>query len=308
MADPMTWTEARLQAFCDDAEPETNALEFKDARALSKDDQHRWEIGKDVSAFANAGGGILIYGIGEKSGKADKITPIIDPKYTVEWLDQMIRSQIQPKVAGVKITPVTVPGGLAYVVEIPQATTLAPHMSLHHHSYYTRTNARSEAMDDFQIRDVMRRATTPALRIEGQVYGPRQMGKVMFGDLRLELTNSSATPALYSTVKVGIEAHAVGDVVQSSEWLGDSEGFPELGSMPPMQYYRMNLAVPLAQPIYKEASLRLPPFHMKFPEGMAAIRILTKVTTPGFSDTRLGFVAYQPSYGICRFDWDEVIG
>ena len=40
-------------------------LDFKQAEALSKNDKKKSEIAKDISAFANSDGGIVIYGLKE---------------------------------------------------------------------------------------------------------------------------------------------------------------------------------------------------------------------------------------------------
>lgn len=42
-------------------------LDYKASGALSKEPKKRQEITKDVSAFANSDGGIIIYGISEKN-------------------------------------------------------------------------------------------------------------------------------------------------------------------------------------------------------------------------------------------------
>ena len=42
--------------------------------ALSKDDKKKAEIAKDVSAFANSDGGIILYGIEEQEHKAHALS------------------------------------------------------------------------------------------------------------------------------------------------------------------------------------------------------------------------------------------
>jgi len=80
-------------------ERESAALEYKGAAALAKEDRPKNEISKDVSAFANAGGGVIIYGIAENSSReADKLEGI-DPKMiSKEWLEDVISSRIHRKI------------------------------------------------------------------------------------------------------------------------------------------------------------------------------------------------------------------
>ena len=51
-----------------------------------------------------------------------------------EWLEQVSASDIQRRIDGVRIhqvdLPTTSPGRVAYVVEIPQVTTHAPHSAV----------------------------------------------------------------------------------------------------------------------------------------------------------------------------------
>ena len=49
---------------------ESLVLKYKASAALGKKSKQKTEISKDVSAFANATGGQLIYGIAEKGRKA----------------------------------------------------------------------------------------------------------------------------------------------------------------------------------------------------------------------------------------------
>ncbi len=51
-------------------------IEFKSAKALSKENSVKKEISKDVSAFANSDGGIIFYGIDELNHIATSISYI----------------------------------------------------------------------------------------------------------------------------------------------------------------------------------------------------------------------------------------
>jgi len=62
---------------------ESSSLEYKAAAALDRgDDRKKIELTKDVSAFANAGGGVLIYGIKCFRDFADAM-PKIDLRFDV---------------------------------------------------------------------------------------------------------------------------------------------------------------------------------------------------------------------------------
>ena len=141
-------------------------LDYKEARALGKDDPKKAEITKEVSAFANSDGGIIVYGIAEEHHKPKEITPIDGKIFTKEWLENIIQ-QIQPRIDGVKIFPFRIDGDIKkfiYVVQIPRSAN-APHMA-RDHRYYKRLNFQSVPMEDYEVRDIYNRVVTPNLVIE----------------------------------------------------------------------------------------------------------------------------------------------
>ena len=144
---------------------ENFSLEYKEARALADPK----EIAKDISAMANSAGGIVIYGISEKDKKfPERITPINENEFSKESLDQIISSNISPKIEGLKIIPpIKVSGGFVYVVEVPQSTTV--HQNTKDFKYYKRRNFISEPMLDYEIRDVLNRIKHPIINLELEI-------------------------------------------------------------------------------------------------------------------------------------------
>lgn len=145
-------------------------LEYKGANALQKTDGKQKDITIDISAIANADGGILIYGISEYDEKdkrhlPEKLDAIDRKQYSKEWLEQVINN-IRPRIEGLIIHPVDLDTGandVAYVVEIPKGNTA--HQAKDHR-YYLRYNFQSVPMEDYQIRDVMHRGTKPDVSVK----------------------------------------------------------------------------------------------------------------------------------------------
>lgn len=140
-------------------------LDYKDGRALDPD--KIIEITKDVSAFANADGGIIVYGVSENKAthKPEGYAPVTNPKITKEWLEQKI-NLIQRKVDGIKIFPIRLegnPNNSIYVVKIPRSDN-APHMALDN-KYYKRHNFSSDPMEEYEVRETFFRAQYPKLEI-----------------------------------------------------------------------------------------------------------------------------------------------
>jgi hypothetical protein len=66
------WTEKKLLALIAAGTEENTVLEYKRSAALENTEQNKGEISKDVSAFANSGGGELFYGIRELHRKPER--------------------------------------------------------------------------------------------------------------------------------------------------------------------------------------------------------------------------------------------
>ena len=166
---PTEWKQETLQAYIDDGVQESQRIEYKAAEALGKSDPRKIQITKDVSAMANAAGGIIIYGMREhdapeKRHLPEKLDGIDRTIFTREWLDQVING-VEPRINGLVIHPVELDIGhnlTAYVVEIPQSSTA--HQA-RDYRYYRRYNFECLRMHDHEVRDVMNRATTPSVDV-----------------------------------------------------------------------------------------------------------------------------------------------
>lgn len=145
-------------------------LDYKAAGALDKkDEKKRTEITKDISAFANSDGGIIVYGISEIDHRPKEISPVDGRVYTKEWLENVIQ-QIQPRIEDLNIYPIRVDdiGQSIYVVKIPRSRN-APHMA-RDKRYYKRFNFKSEPMEDYEVKDLYNRVSTPKIKIDGCTF------------------------------------------------------------------------------------------------------------------------------------------
>jgi predicted HTH transcriptional regulator len=57
------WDEAYLNELIKSGEKESLTLEYKSSSSLKNQDKEKNERAKDVSAFANSAGGVILYGI-----------------------------------------------------------------------------------------------------------------------------------------------------------------------------------------------------------------------------------------------------
>jgi predicted HTH transcriptional regulator len=156
------WDEAYLQELIRIEEQGGLRLDYKASAALDKTDGKKNEISKDVSAFANSAGGFLVYGMLENKHVPTSIDVGVDRNViTKEWLESVIKSRISPIIDDFTVKQVSLPrkgpNQVAYVVEIAQATARAPHQA-YNHRYYKRYNYESTPMEDYEVRDLMRRS------------------------------------------------------------------------------------------------------------------------------------------------------
>jgi hypothetical protein len=158
-------TKADLQRLVDEGLEESLTLDYKASPALTRDGKGPDEICKDVTALANSAGGQIVYGIEEDKAtkKPSRVDDgVADPKVTREWIEQILNSRVQPRLNGVTTTRIDMGNGqFGYVISVPQTQT-GPHQSPEG-KYYKRFDLQSVPMHDYEIRDIMRRSTTPDL-------------------------------------------------------------------------------------------------------------------------------------------------
>lgn len=158
-----------IQSLIDNSVEESTELEYK--RSFAKANP-KWkeELAKDISAMANANGGIFIYGLAEKAVSnghsiPEMIMPVPSTEMTKDQLSQLLSSNISPKINNIDISVLSLEGGNVFVLHVPKGITA--HQNRINHLYYIRRNATVEVMEDYEIRDVMNRQSNPPLEIEG---------------------------------------------------------------------------------------------------------------------------------------------
>lgn len=212
MLEPWDWTEQDLLQLIVDQVGESLTLDYKESGALQRTDGKKNELSKDVSAFANAAGGVLVYGMREDGHVPIELDGGLDPnEISKEWVEQVVNSRIARRIAGVRVrqVPLSGPrsGRVAYVVYVPSSTQ-APHMAADHR-YYKRFNFESVPMEDYEVRDVSRRFVAPELRL-GLLS--QNIESATIHTLSVYVENLSSAPANFALITfhiAGCSLHAV---------------------------------------------------------------------------------------------------
>jgi hypothetical protein len=163
-------TEDHIRAIVDRKETEQTILDYKLEIEVSK--HHKFELAKDVSAFANSQGGWIIIGIPEEDGvpKPDfqGVTRTLNGQKTDEWIHQVINSSISPR-APVEVKSIELKGSenVLIVIRIRESRR-APHMVTvdHDNRYYRRHGTESLRAEEYEVRELFERGARYMERTE----------------------------------------------------------------------------------------------------------------------------------------------
>jgi hypothetical protein len=144
-----------VQSLIDNQIEESIHLDFKAGGALSKEPAKKKELSKDVAAFANSDGGIIIYGLSEQNHVASSFSYVDGNEFNKEWLEQLINTAINRRIDGIEIFPIRKDNDFlktVYIVKIPRSVD-APHQS-QDKRFYKRFNFESVMMEEYEVRQL----------------------------------------------------------------------------------------------------------------------------------------------------------
>jgi hypothetical protein len=148
-------------------------LDYKRSDALVlTSDKVKGELAKDVSAFANSDGGVLIYGVEEKDHLPVSIDGGVDhAKWTREKLENVIMTGVRPRLEGVEIIQIQRSSETSLFVIAVQRSMRGAHQETYGHRYYKRFNFQSVPMEDYEIRDLRARAASlpPLVSLDAEI-------------------------------------------------------------------------------------------------------------------------------------------
>jgi hypothetical protein len=183
----------RIESLISNESRENLNLEYKEVLPGGGREERK-EFLADVSAFANAAGGDIIFGVCEKregnktTGLPEKAVGLagINVDATIRQLESMITDGIEPRISGLRIKPIDgFERGPVIILRIPRSY-LSPHMvKLGDSRFYSRTNAGKQPLDVTQIRSAF--AVSESLPEKVRRFRDERIARIVAGETPIPL-------------------------------------------------------------------------------------------------------------------------
>ncbi len=171
LTEPWNWTKDDIEKLF--GQPESLRLDFKQSRLLTESlEKIAGNLSREVSAFVNTEGGVIVIGIVErtegKSRIADHLDDGVDIRtWSSERLQQLIEGNVSPFLSGLRVRGIPLDVGktkYAFAIYVPEGTTA---YQASDRRYYGRSEFESKALPDHEIRLLMFRGKAPSATIRG---------------------------------------------------------------------------------------------------------------------------------------------
>jgi hypothetical protein len=171
--------------------PESKTMEYK--LILPKNsDVAKKEFLADISSFANASGGDILYGVSEKEGIPIELPGLEKINLDQEQLriENMIRDNVEPRIPGVRVRGIDgFAKGPVLHIRVPNSW-VSPHMVTFKTSsrFFSRSSAEKFPMDVTEIRTAFAETEELPVKIERFIDG--RLGKIIAGETPVPLTDN----------------------------------------------------------------------------------------------------------------------
>lgn len=188
----------RIQRLQANGVPESRTLDYKEALPGGTDSDRK-EFLADVSSFANAAGGDMVYGVVERreNGKQTGVPEAIEglPGASADFeqrrLENMLRDGILPRLPQLRWRWIEgFPKGPVLVVRVPRSLA-GPHMVTfnQHGRFYARNSAGKYALDVFELRAAFLGAN--AIGERAREFRAERLGRLGAGESPVKLASAA---------------------------------------------------------------------------------------------------------------------
>ncbi len=175
---------------------ESTHLDYKQEITYSSDAEKK-ELLADVCAFANCGGGLIVYGINEERDADNKTNGVPDTILGLSLnidelilkLDSSIRQSIEPQIMGLKIIPLITEGKNIICIFIPRSFN-SPHMVTFKGTdrFWNRSNSGKYPMNLQEIKNTILNGDDLIKKIRN--FREIRVGKILNSQAPMPLMNN----------------------------------------------------------------------------------------------------------------------
>lgn len=184
---PRDITEQSFRALIEARVPEGREIDYKQELPGNADSARR-DFLADLSSFANAVGGHIIYGMTETDGLPDQLAGIAgNTDQAVVRMESMARDGIRPPLPGLEFVRVALGNGNTAIVACIPKSWNPPHQVIFQRDYrfYTRGSAGKQHIDVDELRRIVLLSQETAERI--RQFRASRVAAVLSGDLPVPL-------------------------------------------------------------------------------------------------------------------------
>lgn len=215
---------AAVCALIDESPAETPYYDFKEKGRPGKGEENeprhalmkadRGNYAKSLSGFGNAGGGVIIWGIGEKGkGETRKLhaRPLPNVNGFCETLYRALPQAVVPLIEGVLNEPIYVDddetGDSGYILTwVPQSDRMLHRAEFHLKQYYRRIGDSMICLDHHSIEDAFGLRLRPQMDVENISFAQHRISPSVLYNLQLTLTNEGRAIAQHFGVDLEFPA------------------------------------------------------------------------------------------------------
>lgn len=186
--------EQDLQEMVDQKFAESKTVEYKERLSVGSESDRKKFLSQ-VSSFANAAGGHLIYGVRAADGVPEEVVglEIDNPDGELLRLEDMVRAGIRPRIPGVLMRAVTVKTDkVAIVIRVPKSWA-RPHQVVFNSEYrfYSRASNGKYTLDVDELRSLFSLSETTAERVKN--FRADRLGQVVADEATVALPEGAKT-------------------------------------------------------------------------------------------------------------------
>jgi hypothetical protein len=220
---PHSWdaiNQDTIEALISGQMPESKTIEYKLTLPGTTDSEKR-EFLADVTSFANAGGGDIIYGISATDGIPQEVVGLegLDAKQL--RLEGILGSSVEPRIQGLRMKPVNgFDSGSVLVIRIPQSWS-PPHgiRVNNHYRFFSRHSTGKYPLDIDEIRSTV--LASERITEKVQRFRDERIGRIISDETPVLLKHGSrltlhviSVPMLASSSQINLSSFTGGAQLQ----------------------------------------------------------------------------------------------